>query len=366
MKLRVGQVRQCLLPGPIISQVARVPARFPFLSLAALMVVLCSPSVAQKGQNAVYNHAMTPAPTNSPSFFDATQFGTGGDACQQIAATFTDSTFPSTGGTVDARGLVSGVNTTLTCSVNPIPSGKTGRLLLSAGTYLAQVPWVIQNNDINIIGTGASDNSGNNNTIVQACASGQTGCGGVVFPSGQGVIQMGTSSTTVYRSTVKELAVDCQGVPGVSGFQVIAAEEETVFDLVRAQGCPVAGIDIGVGDANVENGAALSNFEVNYTNGVGCPAVASGTMSSATRTGNVVTAIVSSAPTPNLFPGNEVVITGWSNPNFNGTYRLSSVALPTIKYMTSATGGSTTGTGSISPYPVGVRVWQESSPRYEE
>src|ERR1700733_7480337 len=53
MKLRGGQVRQCLLPEPtsIISQVARVPARFPFLSLAVLMLVLCSPSVAQKGQN---------------------------------------------------------------------------------------------------------------------------------------------------------------------------------------------------------------------------------------------------------------------------------------------------------------------------
>ena len=57
-----------------------------------------------------------------------------------------------------------------------------------------------------------------------------------MFPSGQGVIQMGTSSKTVFRSTVKELAVDCQDVPGVSGFQVIAAQEETVFDLVLGHG----------------------------------------------------------------------------------------------------------------------------------
>ena len=89
---------------------------------------------------------------------------------------------PSTGGTVDARGLIVNPNTTLTCSVNPIPSGATGRLLLSSGTYLAQVPWVIQSNDFNIVGTGASDNTGSNNTIIQACASGQPNCGGLCFP----------------------------------------------------------------------------------------------------------------------------------------------------------------------------------------
>lgn len=106
--------------------------------------------IAQTGQNAVIkdtgNHT-----TNSPSFFDATQFPAA-DPCLQIQLAF--GALPATGGTVDARGLVSGSSTTLTCSVNPIPMGAKGRLLLSAGTYLAQVPWVIQNNDLNIIGTG--------------------------------------------------------------------------------------------------------------------------------------------------------------------------------------------------------------------
>ena len=289
----------------------------------------------------------------------------GADACIQIANAFADA--PPTGGIVDARGLIpTTANTTLTCSVNPIPANAKGRLLLSAGTYLAQVPWVIQSNDINIIGTGASDNTGSNNTIVQACASGQTGCGGVVFSSGKAVIQMGTSSFSVFRSTVKELAVDCQDVPGVSGFQVIAAQEETVFDLVKADGCRVAGFDIGVGDQGVQNAAALSNFEVGYpSNGSGangCPTVTAGSMSGATRdSSGVVTATVSIAPSPALVIGNEVVITNFSNASFNGTYRVNSIgSLTSFTYQTSVAGGTTSGTGSVSPYPVGVRVWQTS------
>jgi hypothetical protein len=151
----------------------------------------------------------------------------GSDPCVQIANAFADT--PPTGGIVDARGLIPTVtSTTLTCSVNPIPSSAKGRLLLGGGTYLAQVPWVIQNNNISIIGTGASGDSGSGNTLIQACALGQANCGGVVFQSGKGIIQMGPSLAggAISRVTVKELAVDCQDVPGVSGFQVIAVQEQ--------------------------------------------------------------------------------------------------------------------------------------------
>ena len=54
-------------------------------------------------------------------------------------------------------------------------------------------------------------------------------------------------------------------MPGVSGFQVIAAQEETVFDLVKATGCRIAGFDLGVGNTSVlgatgvQHGVALSN-----------------------------------------------------------------------------------------------------------
>ena len=293
MALRNGQVLPSLGNG--------FPCFLLLASVAMLTVTLCSSSYAQKGQNAVYNHAMTPIPTNSPSFFDATQFGTGGDACQQIAATFTDSTFPSTGGTVDARGLISGSLLTLACSVNPIPSGAKGRLLLSAGTYLAQVPLVIQNNDLNIVGTGGG---GGTNTIIQACSASQASvCNNHVFPSGQGIIQLGPTAAgkAISRVTVKELGVDCQDVPGVSGVQAIAAQEETVLDLVIATGCRVAGFDIGVGDANVQNGAALSNFEVGYPGGQGCPTVTAPTITSISRDMNgIVTAHLAAPPTPAL------------------------------------------------------------------
>jgi len=263
------------------------------MRLFLITVITAESLVAQTGQNAVIKDTSKNT-TNSPSFFDATQFG-GADPCVQIKNAF--GALPSTGGTVDARGLIVNPNTTLTCSVNPIPSGATGRLLLSSGTYLAQVPWVIQSNDFNIVGTGASDNTGSNNTIIQACASGQPNCGGVVFPSGSAVIQMGTSSFTVFRSTAKQVAVDCQDVPGVSGFQVVAAQEETVLDLVRAAGCRVAGFDIGAGDSKTMNGAALSNFEVNYTdNGSGgaqgCPTPNAPSISNILRSGGVVTVVL--------------------------------------------------------------------------
>jgi hypothetical protein len=319
--------------------------RESLLSLLFFGALLLGPSGtagAQQGNNAVINSGGSPVA--SPSFFDATQFG-GADPCKQIQSAF--AALPSTGGTVDARGLIANPNTTLTCSVNPIPSGAKGRLLLSSGTYLAQMPWVIQSNDVSIVGTGPSDISGSNNTVIQACAPGQTGCA-AAFPSGNAVIQMGTSSKTVYRSTVKELAVDCQSVAGVSGIQAMAAQEETVFDLVRADNCPVAGIDIGVGDAKTENGAALSNFEVDYDSGTACPTVTAGLISSATRNSmGVVTATLTVNSTPALVVGNEIAITGLSPSSFNGTYRVNSISGTgpfTFTYQTSATGGSTIGT----------------------
>jgi hypothetical protein len=286
-------------------------------------------------------------PINSPSFFDATRFDIGGDACQQIAFTFNDPSFPVTGGTVDARGLTTG--TPLTCSVNPIPSGKTGRLLLGTGIYLAQVPWVIQNSSVNIIGTGGGTSNGTDNTVIQACKTAQTGCA-AAFPSGRAVIEIGPTlgGGNVYQVTVKELGVDCQDAPGVSGFAAIAAQEETVLDLVKASGCRVAGFDLGVGDTAIQNGAALSNFNVTYPSngsggGYGCPTPTAGVISSSSRdSSGVVTATLSSSPSPALVVGNEIVITGGTVQSFRGTYRVNSVTNTTpitFTYLQHATGG---------------------------
>jgi hypothetical protein len=92
--------------------------------------------------------------------------------------------------------------------------------------------------------------SGNTNSTIQACVSGQSNCGGKFFPSGRAVIEIEplAAGGNVFQVTVKELNIDCQDAPGVSGLSVIAGQEETVFDLVRASGCRVAGFDIGQGD----------------------------------------------------------------------------------------------------------------------
>ncbi len=322
--------------------------------------------IAQAGQNAVMKDATTPI--NSPSFFDATRFDIGGDACQQIAFTFNDPSFPSTGGTVDARGLAGNGTSPLICSVNPIPSGAKGRLLLSSGTYLAQVPWVVQSNDVNIIGTGGGGTAGNTNTMIQACKSGQSNCN-QAFPSGRAVIEVGPTpgGQRVFQVTVKELNVDCQDAPGVSGVSVIAAQEETVLDLVKAIGCRVAGFDIGKGDTEDQNGAALSNFYVQYPNGSGCPGITPGTIAGVltpgvSRTGGVVTVnLTGIAIFPPLVPGYEVVIAGVSDGSFNGTYRVQAVNSPTqFTYLQNNANNINSGGGMASLYPVGVRVWQTS------
>ncbi len=66
----------------------------------------------------------------------------------------------------------------------------------------------------------------------------------------------------LFQVTARELAVDCNDVPGVSGIAVLGIQEESVLDLVKASGCRVAGIYIGLGDVADQNGAALSNFNV--------------------------------------------------------------------------------------------------------
>jgi hypothetical protein len=224
---------------------------------AAMMVVSLS-SAAQQGQNAVMdsgNH-----PQASPSFLDATQFS-GADPCVRIFNTF--GALPTAGGTVDARGLTPNAGTsTLTCSVNPIPSNAKGRLLLGSGTYLAQVPWVIQSYDVNILGTGGGVDVGNTNTTIQACISGQSNCGGKVFPSGRAVIEVGPllGGGNVFQVTVKELNIDCHDAPGASGLSVIAGQEETVFDLVRASGCRIAGFDIGQGDTQDQRNDPIASL----------------------------------------------------------------------------------------------------------
>jgi hypothetical protein len=142
--------------------------------------------------------------------------------------------------------------------------------------------------------------SGNTNSTIQACVSGQSNCGGKFFPSGRAVIEIEplAAGGNVFQVTVKELNIDCQDAPGVSGLSVIAGQEETVFDLVN----------IGQGDKEDQNGAALGNFQVKYPNGNGCPTVTPGNILSVSRdaTGLVTVQTSSGLFNPPLEVGYEV------------------------------------------------------------
>jgi len=91
MKYQFSFRRHKLQDGPRLFLQA-VAGWFPLIFLS--IVTMCAPQllVAQAGQNAVMKNATTPI--NSPSFFDATRFDIGGDACQQIAFTFNDASIP--------------------------------------------------------------------------------------------------------------------------------------------------------------------------------------------------------------------------------------------------------------------------------
>ena len=334
-----------------------------FFALATLLCATCRAQILPSpGQNAVIKDTGGDT-ANSASILDATQFA-GADPCVQIQTAFATLPHGTAAGTIDARGLIpGGVSTTLTCSVNPlVSSGMTptpfqGTLLLGAATYLAQVPWVIGGNQLNIVGVGPG------NSIIRPCKSGQALCGGMVFPSGQAVIQMGTSTATVFGSTVKGLTVNCSGAPGVSGIQAVAAQEETGFDLITVQDCPAASFDLGLGDTAIQNGAALSNFHILYTSGSnsGCGSGVNNNILSVSRSGNTVTAILTSSPATPPAVGQEVWIQGVTDSSYNGYYRINSTTSSTTsKYQTNASGGSSSSGGTASFWPVGVRVWQMS------
>lgn len=183
----------------------------------------------------------------------------------------------------------------------------------------------------------------------------------MVFPSGSAIIQMGTSATTVFGSTVKSLTVNCGAAPGVSGIQAVAAQEETVFDLITVQDCPAASFDLGLGDTAIQNGAALSNFNVFQTSSSSCGSGTSYLISSVSRSGHNVTANLGGTPTTPPGVGQEVWIQGVTDTSYNGYYGVNSVtSSTTFTYQTNTSGGASSSGGTASFWPIGVRLWQMS------
>jgi hypothetical protein len=150
--------------------------------LTVTLCVFCSLpflAFAQRGNNAVYQTSTSLAA--SPAWIDASAFcGTGGgtsscgvsgfDVCSMISAAI--SSIPSTGGVIDARGVVPPSSNKQTCSANPFPS--TGgpyppmTVLLPASTIVMPATsgtWTLPNN-VRLIGEGSmtvlNDASGNN------------------------------------------------------------------------------------------------------------------------------------------------------------------------------------------------------------
>src|ERR1700722_11672758 len=89
----------------------------------------------------------------SESIIDAAQFvAIGGDVCTQINQAL--KALPSTGGTVDARGLI---GTALNCVSNPWNTvSQPATLLLGAATYETTATWLIPNKS-RMFGIGRGD-----------------------------------------------------------------------------------------------------------------------------------------------------------------------------------------------------------------
>ncbi len=156
----------------------------------------------------------------------ASQF-TGADACAKIAAAITD--LPSSGGTVDARGLEGAQS----CASNPLAGvSKPVLLLLGAATWSIDVQWVV-NASITIRGVHPSTLT--DGTIIRASAS---------FPTSTALIKLGAGVSSSHGTRIERLIVDCNdkaGGIGVLGDKV--AEKSGVFEST-IYNCQDAGVKI--------------------------------------------------------------------------------------------------------------------------
>jgi hypothetical protein len=132
---------------------------------------------AKAGNNTIYGPcgtggALVEAP--STAFIDAFAFSSTGDICNRINAVLISSSYPPQGAVVDARGI--GAGTTQFCGSNPW-SGVTAPsvVLLPSGTIIMSTGWVLPDRT-RLIGEG--NNPSSNGTVIDACLSGVSMCGG--------------------------------------------------------------------------------------------------------------------------------------------------------------------------------------------
>jgi hypothetical protein len=141
----------------------------------------------------------------------ADQFG-GVDACAKIAAAIAD--LPSTGGTVEARGIKGAQ----TCLNNPfVGVTKSFHLLLGNATYTTSAKWIIPHMGW-VEGAGRGD-AGINATVIKAAAG---------FPINTALVQLGNSAVSrAFHTRVEHLTIDGNNIAGSIGIYTNAANEQS-------------------------------------------------------------------------------------------------------------------------------------------
>jgi hypothetical protein len=177
----------------------------------------------QPGENAACSSSSGCPTAGSPAFIDASMFPgklTSPNFCSVLNYVLTQVDLPPTypnGAVIDARGLASSnPPTSMTCAASPWSgiqnTAPPATILLPAGTIVISKPGWILPSSTRLIGVGNNNvvtGSGvvTSGTIIQACASGQTGC--TPFTNGNTMITMCNQACT--GVSVENLSLDGQG-----------------------------------------------------------------------------------------------------------------------------------------------------------
>jgi hypothetical protein len=203
-----------------------------WMSFAAVIVLIGwfsgspVPAAAQSaGQNGAYDSSGNCSPCQgSPSFVDASVFynkPSSKDFCSVLNWVLNPSNgvLSSTSAVIDARGLPGSYGTSMTCTVSPwagISQPPAATILLPAGKIVIPGGWVLPANT-RLIGVGNGDVANSSGatysgTTIQACKSGQTGCG----PSLTGTM-ISMCSSACSGVSIENLSLDGQGLTSING-----------------------------------------------------------------------------------------------------------------------------------------------------
>jgi hypothetical protein len=201
-----------------------------FLAIVSLMAgryLVFPPHVAaQTGPDAVFNSSgscsVSSKCTPSPAFIDASVFAASGrDFCGVLNYILSPGHgYPTAGDVIDARGLPGATGTSMTCAASPwagISSPPPSTILLPAtggGTNVAPIVipsgWVLPANthligvaDGDVAISGSASYSG---TTIQACKSGQSGCGASLTGT-----MLSMCSSACSGVSIENLSLDGQG-----------------------------------------------------------------------------------------------------------------------------------------------------------